>query len=261
MTQPCGQFSPRYYNSRIRGFTLVELLVVIGIIALLISILIPALSKAQVAAKTLACQNQLRQIGLAMGMYTNASKGYLPFFTDYGPPFTPALPAQDDKYWYQKLFNNKYLPSKDVFFCTEWERVGNPPAGYSHKDYAFLTGGISYGMNLALSIPYKRNPATYEQAKMTQIRRSSETILAVDSRSASQWFTDGAAFVYPWPKAPLPGDDSVAWPRHGGLVCNVLWVDGHVTNVRATTRNNYASLYLPGNLTRLYDPLDKWIAR
>lgn len=261
MTQLCGQFSPRNRKSAIHAFTLVELLVVIGIIALLISILIPALSKAQIAAKTLACQNQLRQIGVGMGMYSNASKGYLPFFTDYGPPWTPAVPALDDKYWCQKLFNNKFLPSKDVFFCTEWERTGNPPAGYTQKDYAFLNGFISYGMNLALSIPYKRNPATYEQPKMSQIRRSSETIMAVDSRSASQWYNDGSPYVYPWPKPPLPGDDSVAWPRHGRLVCNVLWVDGHVTSVRAATRDNYASLYLPGTLTRLYDPLDKWIAR
>lgn len=61
-----------------RGFTLVELLVVIGIIALLISILLPALNRARASALSLDCQARMRQMGQAIHLYSTDHNGLLP---------------------------------------------------------------------------------------------------------------------------------------------------------------------------------------
>jgi prepilin-type N-terminal cleavage/methylation domain-containing protein len=81
------------------AFTLVELLVVIGIIAILIGILLPSLSKARAAARTMACSSNLRQLVLATQMFAQEHGGCLPKAQNNGSNIMKGWNTRVGKSW------------------------------------------------------------------------------------------------------------------------------------------------------------------
>ena len=137
-----------------RAFTLIELLVVIAIIALLMAILMPALSYVRKQARSGACQSNLRQLCLAMNLYALDHD-------DQTMPFS----HQSGMYWFHQLA--PYLSAKDyknnpeehlegvmkVTFCPMAKRRDSPDTsfyGSAYSSWRFMGGEGSYGLNLWL---------------------------------------------------------------------------------------------------------------
>ena len=111
----------RSRRSRLGGFTLVELLVVIGIIALLIGILLPTLSRAREASKSIVCLSNVRQTGQAVPMFVNEHDGYVfkPWFNDEPNNNGDRYKWEwRDPYWGWDTVVMKYLDqASDVLAC------------------------------------------------------------------------------------------------------------------------------------------------
>lgn len=131
-----------------RAFTLIELLVVIGIIALLVSILLPVLSKAKARADRVACSAHLRDIGASFQMYLNDSKGKLPLVNtmpSLKPPVNagPSLP---------KLLEPYVKTATGVFRCRSDSITEDSSSATSGLQTYFDREGSSYQYNPMLSI-------------------------------------------------------------------------------------------------------------
>jgi prepilin-type N-terminal cleavage/methylation domain-containing protein/prepilin-type processing-associated H-X9-DG protein len=241
--------SERKFRSLI-GFTLIELLVVIAIIAILASMLLPALARAKQKGRQTACLSNMRQIGLGTMMYAHDYNDFLP----YGYAYT--WPGQQQLYWWQDLCR-PYIKSEPVYSCPSALPHGlwfdlRPPGTPRPlvKDYlcnaqggAYPESGKSAWVNNANG-PFINNWQNPSRT-LAEIQDTTGTIAICDGSTnvfeiwrleqVDAWFNAGfgPAFFDNSPDKKHPSEGHIAKRHSAGY--NASFCDGHAQYVKKST--------------------------
>lgn len=240
--------------SKKSAFTLIELLVVIAIIAILAAILFPVFAQAKVAAKKSAGLSQMKQIGLAVQMYSTDYDDGIPTWDSY---YTVYPTANRDPAWiaggsvpsWKRLWDALILPyvksgnfDKATALATaEWAGIfQSPGAEYAPKSPP--TGGRSVGMNQLLFWDVMQNntntgvdtsyfSGAYYWLNLGVVDKPANTMFSADSgingRLEPIFFLN--SYQEKWLTRVTPVTWGAPW-RYGNDSSNYSWLDGHASS-------------------------------
>ncbi len=243
-------------------FTLIELLVVVAIIAVLVSMLLPSLAKAESKAKDISCRSNLKQQGLAFQMYIADNDEWV-----CPVRVNPGGGAGSNVRDWAHVMQEAYLPKKELFFCPmesrcEWTAggsTGNRSIGYGLNYYLW---GLSFN-NTDADL---RHPAKFSKA--SRYIRGSGGIVLGDSAPMARWkgsYGGAAQYgymidTYNYNKAIITpgGFDQMGGktyglvdPRHHDAV-NYLMHDGRVIQKKRQMIMNDADAALPYSIKGVF---------
>ena len=221
-----------------KQFTLIELLVVIAIIAILASMLLPALSKARTTAKRIACTSNEKQIGLGLALYADNYDSVIPSLYVKGGV---------NRYWcslisdliqnnqgYTNLVADAFHCPGDNFNRTPWY-LNNVRFIKRWNDWE-----SGYGINMT-AYSYGVYPGATGCFKITKMKKISETLYAADQTVTKEIVI--GSYSSPNPAVRNSIDDNFGMPstRHDKMI-NGLYLDSHVKSNKHLELVNY-SLY------------------
>jgi prepilin-type N-terminal cleavage/methylation domain-containing protein/prepilin-type processing-associated H-X9-DG protein len=255
-----------------RAFTLIELLVVIAVIAILMAILTPALSKARDQAKKVVCTAHMRGLGVAMRMYVDdfdgkthdsPNRGLWDNAFEGGSTVIKYRPNDRNAYW--GIAYHPYASNKKIFRCPSSKRVDDwPDDGWGQK-YQEYFRYCSYGISCYVaSRDTNSDGVTDYWVKVDrEFKKHDEVIVFQDhieqrlDGADSDMFCIGSGSINlsQWrPGSPLretywPGFDTVGECfRHKGtsMTC---WLDGHVSGIKESTGEDVPRRWYTGKAT------------